>query len=54
MMNTVVSDKFAAKLRQPLTVQELSALWEQTVAESFQPRGSGIWLNPEYTETTRP
>lgn len=49
-----VSDHFAAKLRQPLTVEELSELWEQTVAESFQPRASGIWLNPEYTETPRP
>lgn len=50
----VVSERFAAKLREPLATHELAELWEQTVTDSFQPSAAGIWLSPEYTEDHAP
>ncbi len=40
-----VSDEFAAKLRESLTVEQLVEVWQSTVEESLQPTVSSIWLN---------
>jgi hypothetical protein len=50
----VVSEGFAAKLRESLTTEELLEAWTQTVNESFQPELTGIWLNKNLTTTPKP
>lgn len=40
----IVSDQFAARLREPLTTEELSGLWHRTVVDAVHPASIGIWL----------
>jgi hypothetical protein len=49
----IVSAEFAARLRESLTIEELTELWNQTVTEFLQPAASGLWLN-QPTEDDRP
>ena len=39
-----VSEEFAAKLREPLSTQQITALWSETVEEAMQPQAAGVWL----------
>jgi hypothetical protein len=39
-----VSEEFAAKLREPLSTQQITTLWTQTAEEAVQPQAVGIWL----------
>jgi len=41
----IVTEEFAAKLRESLTASDLIELWSQTVNATFQPSVSAIWLN---------
>jgi hypothetical protein len=41
----VVSDQFAARLREPFTTNGLSELWQQTVTDAVHPEAIGIWLS---------
>ncbi len=49
----LVSDQFATMLREPLTIEELSDLWQDTVIESLEPHSAGIWLNPKHAGISR-
>jgi DMSO reductase anchor subunit len=40
----VVSAQFAAKLQEPLSTQQITALWSQTVEDAMRPQAAGIWL----------
>ncbi len=40
-----VAEEFAARLRRPLTAEQLGDLWVETVNTYFEPASSGIWLN---------
>ena len=40
----IVAEEFAAKLREPLSSQEVIGLWSRTVEEAVQPQAAGIWL----------
>lgn len=43
-----LSDEFAAKLREPLTAQQLVQEWTLTVEEALQPNAHGIWLKQSH------
>lgn len=40
----VVTDEFAARLRESLTADDLAQLWLRTVSEFLQPTASGVWF----------
>ena len=39
-----LSEGLAVKLREPLSSQDITALWSQTIEEVMQPHAIGIWL----------
>lgn len=41
----IVAQEFAARLREPLTTDQLVLLWKETVTDYLQPESSGVWLN---------
>ena len=47
-----VSEEFAARLREPLSSQDIMALWSHTVEKAMQPHAVGIWLKDRDTPTT--
>lgn len=47
----VVSEKFAAKLREPLSTQQITALWSQAVEEAMHPQATGIWLKEKLSKS---
>lgn len=49
----LVSEHFAAKLSEPLSVQEIMGLWSQTVEEALQPQATGIWVR-DHPQRTAP
>ena len=49
----VVSEEFTAKLREPLSSQEIMGLWSQTVEEAIQPQAAGIWLKETHPTGNR-
>lgn len=48
----IISDEFAAKLRESLTIDELTRLWTSAVIDHLQPATSGVWLSNQGSETT--
>lgn len=50
----LVSEQFAARIREPLTVEQLTHLIQETAIESLEPGTSAIWLNPKYGQAPRP
>lgn len=49
----MVSEEFAARLRESLTIEELTQLWNQTVTEFLQPATSGLWLSQQHSSPER-
>jgi hypothetical protein len=41
----IVAGEFAAQLRESLTLEELTELWNQTVTKFLQPTASSLWVN---------
>lgn len=46
----VISERFAAQLRESMTVEQVAQLWERTANETFNPSTASIWLNFKDTE----
>ena len=46
----VISEEFAARLRESHTVDELTRLWASTVIDHLQPTTSGVWISVEDTK----
>jgi hypothetical protein len=47
-----ISEQFATRLREPLTIEELGETWKQTVDHALEPVTSGIWLRQTATPRT--
>jgi hypothetical protein len=41
---------FAARLQESLSIEELADVWNQTVAEAFQPEAAGVWLSEPHQQ----
>jgi hypothetical protein len=40
----VISEEFTSKLRESLTIDEITQLWRSTVEDYLQPATSGVWI----------
>ena len=49
-----ITAEFYAKLREPLTVEELAQRLEQVATESLQPEAAGVWINQTHSPHPRP
>lgn len=44
-----ISEQFAVRLQEALTVEEIAAAWTSVVSEALQPQAAGIWLKQAYS-----
>jgi hypothetical protein len=42
-----IADRFSAELQETLTVDQISALWTETVTAAVEPSAAGIWLKSD-------